>query len=105
MRQSNSLNHNAMNKEVPRLFREINIWRRSGRDKATVYRCLQVLPDDQYFVKAVDHYHQPWNLDEVRIRDFYFIDSMFGDGLNYDANDIGSTLEEAIAKFDAKYGI
>lgn len=90
-----------MNLKGQKLFVEINVWRAVDNDELIVYRCLHVLPDDQYVVKAVDHYHSPLTLEQVRERDFYFVDSMLQGGLEAAAHEACPTIEAAIAQFDA----
>jgi hypothetical protein len=92
-----------MNVTGQKLFVEINVWRAIDNTEVIVYRCLHILPDDQYVVKAVDHYHSPLTLEQVRERDFYFVDSMFQDGLEVAAREACPTIEAAIAQFNAEF--
>jgi hypothetical protein len=92
-----------MSEKNRRLFVEVNVWREIDESKLVVYRCLQVLPQNGYVVKAADYYHGPLTLDQVRERDFYFVDSMFDGGLELAASETYPTLEEAIARFDEEF--
>lgn len=85
------------------MFVEINVWRAIGDEEVIVYRCLHILPDDKYVVIAVDHYHYPLTQEQVRERDFYFIDSMFQDGLESAGRKACPTIEAAIAQFNAEF--
>ena len=85
-----------------RFFREIILWKEVDDNTVARYRCFHVLPDDKYFVKGQDFFHDP--LDEKQLRDlaFYAIDSLFQGGLNMEENFCDS-LEESIEKFERDF--
>ena len=87
------------------LFKEISVWKRIDDDTLIRYRCLQVLPDDRYVVKSSHFYRHPMKLADEQLKqaEFYFIDSMFQDGLLEITNDTYETLEEAIAAHDEDF--
>ena len=94
-----------MPKEKAQLFREISVWRRIDDDTLLRYRCLLVLPDGGYCVKSSHFYRYPLSLDDGQIMqaEFYFLDSLFQDGLSEAAQETYDTLEEAIAKHDKDF--
>ena len=85
------------------LFREINVWREIGETHLVRYRCLHLLSEDRYAVKAADHYSSPLGIDRIRERDFYFVDSMFDGGLEFSTEDTHATLAAAISAFEAEF--
>ena len=94
-----------MPKEKVQLFKEISVWRRIDDETLLRYRCLQVLPDDGYCVKSSHFYRYPLSHDDGQIAqaEFYFLDSLFQDGLPAAAKETYKTLEEAIAKHDKDF--
>jgi hypothetical protein len=88
-----------------RLFKEINVWRQVD-DKALIrYRCFQELPDGKFFVKSADHFHEPFESETSRQHEMYFIESLFENGLVWNAKKSYATLEKAIEKFDEDFDI
>lgn len=94
-----------MPKEKVQLFREISVWRRIDDDTLLRYRCLQVLPDGGYCVKSSHSYSYPLSLNDGQIKqaEFYFLDSLFQNGLPEAAKETYGTLEEAVAKHDKDF--
>lgn len=87
------------------LFREVNVWRRVDDKTLLRYRCLEKLPEGGYFVKSSHFYREPitWDSEQIKQAEFYFIDSMFGEGLLAASKESFASLEEAIAKHDEDF--
>jgi hypothetical protein len=95
-----------MKKKKNRLFKEISVWRQIDGDTVSEYRCLQVLPDGGYCVKSSHFYRSPLSsVNDVQINEagFYFLDGMFGGGLEELTKQTFKTLEVAIKRHDEDF--
>jgi hypothetical protein len=94
----------AMKKENnQRLFREINVWKRIDDTTLLRYRCLHVMAEDRYYVKSSDFYYWPLDKEQIIQRDFYFLDSLFGEALEPITEETYETVEEAILMHDKEF--
>jgi hypothetical protein len=90
-----------MKEESTGFFQEFIVWKRIDDTQVLRYRCLKVLPDDGYYVKAADHLHWPLDQKQISQVEYYFIDSLFHSGLeSIRRKKLFPTVEEAIAFFE-----
>ena len=91
-----------MKKPDERLFKEITVWRRIDDNSLARYRCLHILPDDRYYVKSSDFCYWPLDIEQTRQQDYYYLDSLFQDGLK-EPTVTYKTLEEAIRMHEQEF--
>jgi hypothetical protein len=85
-----------------KIFREIIIWKEIDDNKIARYRCFHVLPINKYFVKCQEYFYYPLEKDQLELREFEFIDSLFQGGLNME-DEFYDSLETAIERFDKEF--
>ena len=81
-----------------RLYSEINVWQPLNDTTLIRYRCIHVLPDNKFAVKASDYVRLPLEQKELQIQERYFLESLFDGGLEMLVTTACDTLEEAVAQ-------
>jgi hypothetical protein len=90
---------------MKRLYKEIQIWQPVDNKTLIRYRCIHVLPDDKYAVKASDYVRDPIDPVTLKQQEEYYLESLFDGGLEMLVNDANDSLEEAINKHKQEFEI
>ena len=86
-------------KNAMRLYRVIDVWKRSGENSAIRYRCFEFLNSKRYCVQSADFYRLPLNQKQVSNLDAQFVELFVRQDPSA-RNAEYPTLEEAIAAHD-----
>lgn len=88
-----------------RLYAEINVWRPIDDKTLIRYRCIHVMPDNKYAVKASDYVRNPLEPGSLQAQERYFLESLFDGGLEMLVKIACDTLEDAIAQHNSDFQI
>jgi hypothetical protein len=90
---------------MKRLYCEINVWQPIDDQTLIRYRCIHVLPDNKYAVKASDYVRDLLEKENLKVQDQYFLESMFYGGLEMLVEISCDSLQEAIDKHNKEFQI
>ena len=90
---------------MKRLYCEINVWRPIDEKTLIRYRCIHVLPDNKYTVKASDYVRYPLEKENLKVQEQYFLESMFMGGLEMLVDISWDSLQEGIDDHDKEFQI
>ena len=85
-----------------KLYRVIDVWKRSGENSAIRYRCFESLTSKRYCVQSADFYRLPLDQKQVSSLDAQFVE-LFVEQDPSARNAEYPTLEEAIAAHDKEF--
>jgi len=83
------------------LFRTFSVCRRSTNE-AVIYRCLERLEDHRFFVQSADRVRPPIRIEDIQYQEQQFWE-LFIESSPEERGEAHSTVEEAIAAFDAYF--
>lgn len=85
------------------LFKEVRIWKRTGKNEAVRYNCFQRLTDNKVFVQSADYFHLPTDRKSVQELECQ-IAELFVEDSPENRSDPYDSLAEAIAGFEQDFG-
>ncbi len=88
---------------MTRLYAEINVWQPIDDNTLLRYRCVHVMPDNKYTVKASDYVRDPLEPGDLQLQERYFLESLFDGGLEMLVTNACDSLEEAIAQHNKDF--
>ncbi len=88
-----------------RFYSEIHVWQSVDDQTLIRYRCIHILPDNKYAVKAADYIRDPLEKDNLKAQEQYFLESLFYGGLEMLIENACDSLPEAIAKFNKEFQV
>jgi hypothetical protein len=91
-----------LTKGQPRLYIEVNVWKRIDQSRLLRYRCFHLLPENKYAVQSADFYNLPVDDKQIRYLDKQFI-QLFCEEEPAVRSDLFESLEEAIAAHDRDF--
>ncbi len=90
---------------MTRLYAEINVWQPIDDKTLIRYRCVHIMPDNKYAVKASDYVRDPLEPGNLQAQERYFLESLFDGGLEMLVANACNSIEEAIARHDKEFQI
>lgn len=85
------------------LFKEIRIWKRTGKNEATRYNCFQRLTDNKVFVQSADSFRLQINRKHVQDMEDQLAELFVEDSPDM-RSDPYDSVAEAIAGFEQNFG-
>lgn len=86
------------------LYKLVNVFRRLSAEEAVIYRCFEVLPGGAFVVQSADRIHLPVSMENMRFQERQLWE-LFCEQAPDQRGQPSASIEEAIAAFDAKFGI
>ena len=86
------------------LYKSIQIYRRVGEGEARVYRCFELLPGHHFVVQSADRIRLPLRREILQQHEDQFWE-LFCETAPEERGPSYPSLEEAIAAFDAEFGL
>jgi hypothetical protein len=91
-----------LSKGQPRLYIEVNVWKRIDENALVRYRCFRILPDNKYVVQSADFYNLPLDDKQISYLSKQFIQLLCEEEPAV-RSDVFDSLEEAIAAHDLDF--
>lgn len=86
-----------------KLYKSISVFRRLSAEEAVIYRCFELIPERGFVVQSADRIHLPVPMDEMRHHERQLLE-LFCEVSPEERSRPFSSIEEAIAAFDAEFG-
>lgn len=86
----------------PRLYIEVNVWKRIEENRLLRYRCFHILPDNKFCVQSADFYNLPLNDKQMRYLSEQFIQLLQEEDPTVRSG-LFDSLEEAVASHDRDF--